>query len=406
MSGIFIAGILGNNGSTLAAFVQMDQQKRQELPGSIVRHGTVASARLPVRDFIKESLNIPIRGWDVRRTRSWNEVLVENDIIREKDITKDLLKNLEDNVKIIYGVASDKFINLKKDDAIMDVCSENWGMKAVQKLKQDVEDFALEHKLQHVTIIYSGSTEANVEWTIDDDQTWPASVHYAMAALHADVNCSFVNAAAQNSISIKMIEEFDKKSRICVVGNDLSTGQTKLKRNIADMLLSCGFPIRYVASTNYLSNLDGYNLQGRSQNKSKIVTKTSMLDACVTERPGIKYEDADDNIVPHHVNIAYVEGVGDNKLALDEFNFNLAFNNSTSLSTRMTCKDTLLALPLLFDLAVLLPIMTNQKISSMKASEILSYYFKNLTNINDCSQFLLTQLHVLTEWICLSVDKK
>lgn len=398
-SGVFVAGILGNNGSTLAARLIMDahvELKTVELPGSIVLHGTVKSSQKRVRDFVKIPPKIPVRGWDIRSTRPWSKTLLENGVLNQNQIDT-VSPMLEQNTKVLPGVYKPGFSYLDKDDDV-DPDIELYGVSgqnAIDRLVTDIDLFAFEHKLDHVVVLFSGCTEPNVDWDYNDIDSWPPSVFYAAAACEAKTECSFANCAAQISTSDAMMKAFDARGRICIGNNDLSTGQTKFKRMMLDFLFSCGFPPVYVASTNFLGNRDGFNLQGKSQNNSKILTKSSMLENCRQQRPGVDQKRS----IAHSVNIEYIEGCGDDKLAIDEYCFRLAMGQQTSMSIRTVCKDTLLAIPLLFDLCVLLPMACGRMYSNM-ASELLAYYFKSTPFTK--SEFLLEQLEYLTEWIAKS----
>jgi myo-inositol-1-phosphate synthase len=396
--GVFIAGILGNNGSTLAARLATDaltvhdQSLPSELPGSIVLHGTVKSKRRPVRDFIEVPKQIPIRGWDIRSTRPWRQTLAENKVLTSDQIDT-AAPILEIATRVLPGVYKPGFAYLDQKDNV-DVSIEHApvGRPALDRLVHDIDDFSDENKLDHVVVLFSGCTEPNVDWDFSDIDSWPPSVYYAAAAYSAKTECSFTNCAAQISTSDDMMGAFDAKGRICICNNDLSTGQTKLKRLMLDFLFSCGFPPVYVASTNFLGNRDGFNLQGKAQNNSKILTKSSMLENCRAQRPGVDQCQS----IAHSVNIEYVAGCGDDKLAIDEYCFGLTLGQKTSMSIRTVCKDTLLAIPLLYDLICLLPMATGT-MDSRRASTLLAYYFKSTPFTN--SEFLLEQLEELTEWI-------
>jgi myo-inositol-1-phosphate synthase len=389
-TGMMIAGLQGNNGSTLAAFLAIDAN---DFPGSIIRHGTVKSVKQPVRDFVNIPQNIPIGGWDVRKRQPWVSILKQNEVLNSEQINE-AAPLLEKTVSILPGIFLPGFINLPEDDGVDRVIEKlPVNHDGLSRLINDIDSFANDNKLEHIVVIYSGCTEKNVDWTFEDCLSWPPSVYYAMAAVQTKVRCSFINACAQISTSKKMMEAFDEKNRICIGNFDLKTGQTKLKGLILDYLFSCGFPPIYVASSNYLSNRDGYNLKPGTggQNESKILTKSSMLDECRSERSGCDQKSS----IAHSVTIDYLEGSGDNKLAIDEYSFGLAFGGKTAMSIRTVCPDTLLAIPLLYDITIWLSFMSGRMLSA-RASSLLSYYFKSTKYCE--SQFLLEQLEELTEW--------
>ena len=387
-TGIFVVGILGNNGSLLAAHASLSDRK--PLPGSIVTNGTDRRTGQSISERVPDPGFIPVRGWDIRHVSSWRKCLEDNGVVKGEHLKRcvDALNNAA--VKSLRGVCLPGYVHLR--EPVMDDCKDDPNT-TLNRLVNDVDSFANEFGLEHVVVIYSGSTERTVEWDWSDKSSWPPSVYYAAAACEAKTQCSFANCAAQVSTSPAMMQTFDSRGRVCIGNHDLSTGQTKTKKAILDFLLSAGFPLTHVVSRNELGNRDGYNLRDAATNSSKITTKSSMLDACLAARPGVIHDSA----VEHSVRIDYCEAIGDDKLATDEFGFRLGYGERTVMSIRTVCKDTLLAVPLLWDLCILLPMMANVT-DSRGASGILAYYFKALP-CGEASPFLLEQLDFLTTWI-------
>ncbi len=87
----------------------------------------------------------------------------------------------------------------------------------------------------------------------------------------------------------------------------------------------------------------------------------------------------------HVVVIKYVPSVGDSKRALDEYVSRIFMNGLNTISLYNTCEDSLLASPLIIDLAIVTELMTRveYKTSTMEkfhrfnsALSILSYMLK------------------------------
>lgn len=66
----------------------------------------------------------------------------------------------------------------------------------------------------------------------------------------------------------------------------------------------------------------------------------------------ILYPEGDQNI-DHEVVIKYVPFVGDSKRAIDEYSSLIFLNGVNTISTYNICEDSLLAVPLMYDMIVL-----------------------------------------------------
>ena len=114
-------------------------------------------------------------------------------------------------------------------------------------------------------------------------------------------------------------------------GDDLKSGQTKLKSVLAEFLVNAGIKPLSIASYNHLGNNDGHNLSAEPQFKSKEISKSSVVDDMVASN-ALLYKPADPNAPvakngkaakgehpDHIVVIKYVPSVGDSKRAIDEY---------------------------------------------------------------------------------------
>jgi myo-inositol-1-phosphate synthase len=134
-----------------------------------------------------------------------------------------------------------------------------------------------------------------------------------------------------------------------VGGNDLSTGQSRLKAVLADFLTSAGFRIRSVTSYNHLGQNDGLNLDESAQFKSKERSKSGMLDRIIATNPAVAY----DAPPPHTVVIKYVKPAGDNKKALDEYVSQVFLDSEMTMNIATVCPDSMLAVPIMLDLVLI-----------------------------------------------------
>lgn len=133
-------------------------------------------------------------------------------------------------------------------------------------------------------------------------------------------------------------------------GDDFKSGQTKLKSVLVDFLISAGIKPTSIVSYNHLGNNDGYNLSAPEQFRSKEISKSNVVDDMVDSN-GILY---DKNEHPDHcVVIKYVPYVGDSKRAMDEYTSEIFLGGRNTLVIHNTCEDSLLASPIILDLAIL-----------------------------------------------------
>merc|ERR1712113_152700 len=91
--------------------------------------------------------------------------------------------------------------------------------------------------------------------------------------------------------------------------------------------------------------------------------------------------------IDHEVVIKYVPFVGDSKRALDEYSSQIFLGGTNTISSYNICEDSLLAVPLMYDMLVLGELFTRMKIDGEKMGPILSYlsfFFKApVTNHNE-----------------------
>jgi myo-inositol-1-phosphate synthase len=176
---------------------------------------------------------------------------------------------------------------------------------------------------------------------------------FAVAAIQE--GCTYINASPQNTL-IPSVVELAKRHGTFVAGDDLKSGQTKLKSVLVDFLVSSGIKPESIVSYNHLGNNDGKNLSAPEQFRSKEISKSNVVDDMVNSNR-ILFP-TDESKPDHCVVIKYVPFVGDSKRALDEYSSSIFMNGLNTISIHNTCEDSLLAAPLIIDLIVLSELMT------------------------------------------------
>ena len=171
----------------------------------------------------------------------------------------------------------------------------------------------------------------------EDPEIGPAML-YAYAAIME--GAPYVNFTPSVAADAPALVELARREGVPVAGKDGKTGQTMIKTVLAPALRSRALRVDGWFSTNILGNGDGHILSDPDSLASKIDTKGSVLDDM------LGYE------VPDHiVNINYYRPRGDDKEAWDNVDLTGFLGQRMQLKVNFLCGDSVLAAPLVLDLA-------------------------------------------------------
>ena len=257
-------------------------------------------------------------------------------------------------------------------------------------LRKDIQDCKARN--DKVIVLWTANTEMfllpeintmeDLENRIKTNQALPASVLYCVASILESV--MYLNGSPQNTFHPAIIELAAKHGGL-LAGSDFKSGQTRFKTVMSDFLIGSGLRISSVVSYNHLGNNDGKNLSEDKTFRSKQISKAGVLDDAIKSNK-LLYPEGNDKI-DHEVVIKYVPFVGDSKRALDEYSSSIFMNGINTISSYNICEDSLLAVPLMFDMIVLGELFTIMEIDGEKMGPILSYlsfFFKApVTNHNE-----------------------
>jgi myo-inositol-1-phosphate synthase len=252
----------------------------------------------------------------------------------------------------------------------------------VEQLRADIRSFARNHAAERLVILWCASTDAYAteaaahlslsafEQAIDsDDPSLSPSMLYAYAALKEGV--PYVNAAPNLSVDTPALIELANEQHVPVAGKDLKTGQTLLKTIIAPGLKARMLGISGWYSTNILGNRDGEVLGDPDCFRTKEVSKKGVLDHIL--QPHL-YRELYGNVC-HQVQINYYPPRGDNKEGWDNIDLFGWLNYPMQLKINFLCRDSILAAPLVLDLALFMDFAARAHRSGIQ--EWLSFYFKS-----------------------------
>jgi len=171
----------------------------------------------------------------------------------------------------------------------------------------------------------------------------PPDLAYAVAAVRSGV--PFVNFTS-NHVEHPLLVGEAASAGVPMCGRDGKTGQTFFKVVLASALRARNLRVDGWYSLNILGNEDGKNLSDPSRASSKLANKTRVLEDVL----GYPVEGPQGEAC-HGVHIAYYPPRGDAKEAWDVIDFSGIFGLPMSLRLNLMARDSVLAAPLVVDLA-------------------------------------------------------
>lgn len=327
--------------------------------------------------------DIVLGGWDINDAN----LLVAAKRAKVLDVTlvREVAKDLEAIVPL-PGVYDAAFIASNQKDRVNHVIP---GTKAdqVEQIRKDIREFKAKHGLDKVVVLWTANTEryskveaglnlteAEILASISSNkaEVSPSSI-YAVACIHEGV--PFINGSPQNTF-VPGVIELALSRNVPIGGDDFKSGQTKLKSALVEFLIGAGIKPVSIVSYNHLGNNDGRNLDEPAQFRSKEISKSDVVNDIV-ESNKILYKD---NEHPDHVVvIKYVPTVGDSKRAMDEYTSEIFMHGKNTMVIHNTCEDSLLAAPIIMDLAIIMELTTRVKVnghSMHPVSALLSFLTK------------------------------
>src|SRR5262249_29052785 len=165
----------------------------------------------------------------------------------------------------------------------------------------------------------------------------PASSLYAWAAL--DLGLSYINFTPSLGASFPALHELAHVRRAVFGGKDGKTGETLLKSVLAPMFALRNLRLLSWVGHNIFGNRDGLVLDDPHNKASKVRGKDQVISSIVGYKPQT------------HVSIEYIESLDDWKTAWDHIHFQGFLGVKMSLQFTWQGCDSMLAAPLVLDLA-------------------------------------------------------
>jgi myo-inositol-1-phosphate synthase len=367
----FIAGVIAARNGLAVPIGSVTQMAH-------IRLGQRAKDRNPlIRDFV------PLAGLDDLVFGGWDPISANVleaartcGVLEERDLAP-LSAELE-GIVAMDAVFDQRWVK-KLDGARVKPATSKWDQ--AQALVEDIERFRSENDCERLVMVWCGSTEAYQEPSAvhasvesfetglrsGDENISPSQI-YAYAALVSDV--PFANGAPNLAVDLPCMLELAALRGVPIAGKDFKTGQTLMKTLLAPGLKARMLGLRGWYSTNILGNRDGEVLDDPENFKTKEVSKLGVLDTILQPEA---YPDLYGNI-DHVVRINYYPPRGDNKEGWDNIDIFGWLGYPMQLKVNFLCRDSILAAPIVLDLALFLDLSARAGQSGVQ--EWLSFYLK------------------------------
>jgi myo-inositol-1-phosphate synthase len=381
--GVLLVG-LGAVATTYIAGVE-SVRRRGKIPiGSLVELGTIrlgkrTDQRAPkIREFVPLARldDLVFGAWDPIPDDAYTSAKVAG-VLEERDIEPiaDFLKTIKPMPAVFdqHYVKRLQGTNVKQGKNKRDLA---------EQLRADIRDFKQRNGCSRLVIVWCASTEIFIapgpahaslaafeKAMAANDPTIAPSMLYAWAALMEGV--AYANGAPNLAVDTLALQELARAKGVAISGKDFKTGQTMVKTVLAPMLKARMLGLAGWYSTNILGNRDGEVLDDPESFKTKEESKLGVLEHIL--QPSV-YPELYGRIY-HKVRINYYPPRGDNKEGWDNIDIVGWLGYPMQIKVDFLCRDSILAAPLVHDLALFSDLAQRAKMSGIQ--EWLSFYYKS-----------------------------
>lgn len=346
--GLWLVGALGGVGTTTAVGL------------SAIKQGIADSTGLATELPLFDGIDLP----------AWENFVVGGHDVRQGDFNT-AAKELQS----LSGIFADSLLEAVRGDlemwtqnlrpGIVGGASEavrsiaDWYLESEPKsdaeliaaVQRDLEDFRERHGCEQVVVVNVTSSEptpepsevlesrAALEAALERGESGilPASSLYGLAALRA--GCPYVNFTPSVGLTPPAVKEIADSLGVPYAGQDGKTGETLLKTALAPMFLYRNLKVLSWVGHNILGNRDGQVLDDPRNKQGKLKSKDKVVEEVLGYRPQT------------HVSIEYIRSLQDWKTAWDFIHFEGFLGTKMTLQFTWHGSDSILAAPLVLDLA-------------------------------------------------------
>jgi len=382
--GVLTVG-LGAVATTLIAGVELARRGLGSPIGSLTQMGTIrlgrrTENRVPlIRDVV------PLASLDDLVFGAWDPFPDDAYVAASRAGVLDGPRHVEQIAEALRAVRpmpaafDDAYVKRLHGPNVKDKSSKRAMLEGI---REDINVFRDEHRLDRLVMIWCGSTEIYLEpgpahadleafeRAIDaNDPAIAPSMLYAYAALLERV--PFANGAPNLCVDTPVLRELATASGVPISGKDFKTGQTLLKTVLAPMFKARMLGLAGWYSTNILGNRDGEVLDDPESFKTKEESKLGVLEHILDPD---RYPELYGNIF-HKVRINYYPPRGDNKEGWDNIDIFGWLGYPMQIKVDFLCRDSILAAPLALDLVLFSDLAQRAGMGGIQ--EWLSFYYKS-----------------------------
>lgn len=381
--GVLIPG-MGAVATTVIAGVEAIKAGTGQPIGSLTQMGTIrlgkrTAGRSPlIKDFVPLAGldSLVFGGWDVFPEDAYDSA-VHAGVLDQR-----LLDPLKDPLKAVKPMSAifDRSYVRRLEGSNVKSTKSKWD--AVLEVREDIQRFKADNRVERLVMIWCGSTEVFMEHhEVHNEieslekalkENHPAispSMIYAYAALQEGV--PFLNGAPNLTVDIPAMVELARQKGVPIGGKDFKTGQTLMKTLLAPGLKARMLGVQGWFSTNILGNRDGEVLDDPDSFKTKEVSKLDVLEFIL--QPNLYPQLYGD--IYHKVRINYYPPRGDEKEGWDNIDIFGWLGMPMQIKVDFLCRDSILAAPLVLDLVLFADLAQRAQMAGIQ--EWLSFYFKS-----------------------------
>jgi len=301
--------------------------------------------------------DIVFGAWDILPGNAFERAL-DAGVLKDRDIYP--VKQELENIQPMRGVYDPDYVKAMDGTWVKD--THLTRRELTEQVREDIRSFKEKNGCSRLVVVWAASTEIYVPredsvhgsldtleeaMEADNRKLVAPSMCYAYAAISEGV--PFIMGAPNTCIDIPAMWELAARHGVPIAGKDFKTGQTMMKT-----VLSAAFRTRMLGvngwfSTNILGNTDGLVLDVPENFKTKEVSKLGVIDTILKKE---EYPELYGDIF-HKVRINYYPPRGDDKEGWDNIDIFGWMGYPMQIKVDFLCKDSILAAPLLLDLALL-----------------------------------------------------
>jgi myo-inositol-1-phosphate synthase len=367
--GVAIVGINGAVASTLVAGVELMKRGLVPRVGMVTEKtdARIAESLTDLLDFAPLE-SMVFGGWDLQFANVYEGALRHG--VLPPHVLESVRPELE-RVRPWPAVFTNEYVEKLSGTNVVRARTHR---EQIAVLERDLEAFKRDNNLDRIVMVNLASTERFLDvqpvhrdlrafeagLDANDPGITPAMRYFYAANKLQIPYCNFTpsltNVPALDTHANEMGNPF--------AGMDGKTGQTLVKTALAAMFRVRRLLIDGWYSTNFLGNGDGQVLDAPSSNKTKVLSKSAVLDSIV----GYHVEN-------HQVHIHYYKPRGDSKEAWDNIDIVGFAGIPMQIKVNFLCQDSALAAPLVIDLVRLLDVARRSGERGIQRQ--LSLFFKS-----------------------------